>query len=61
MANRDSVIDGQYAPVSDNGLVYSEVPGWIDLGHARGDDVRFLLDNMDIGEHSQILNQVLQR
>ncbi|WP_338117786.1 hypothetical protein [Pantoea alhagi] len=44
MANRDSVIDGQDAPVSDNGLVYSEVLGWIDLGHARGDDVRFLLD-----------------
>lgn len=53
MANRDSVIDGQKAPGAANGMVYSEILGWLDLGHARGDDIRFLLYNMDIGEHRQ--------
>ncbi|GLR09022.1 hypothetical protein COO59_19540 [Mixta theicola] len=53
MANRNSVIDGQCAPVSDNGLVYSEILGWIDLGHARGMDILQLLYKMDIGEHGQ--------
>lgn len=53
MANRDSVLDGKEAPGVDRGMVYSEILGWIDLGHARGMDILHLLYNMDIGEHRQ--------
>jgi hypothetical protein len=44
MAGRSEIIDGSDAAIYRNGLVYSEVPGWIDLGHARGDDIQFLLE-----------------
>nr|WP_310615881.1 DUF4056 domain-containing protein [Pantoea cypripedii] len=34
------------------GLIYSEVLGWIDLGHARGSDIKTLLQHFRIGENS---------
>lgn len=35
-----------------DGLIYTEVLGWIDMGHARGTDVRDLLAKMRQGESS---------
>lgn len=35
-----------------HGLLYSEVLGWLDMGHARGDDVRELMAQFTIGEAS---------
>jgi len=34
------------------GLIYTEVLGWIDLGHAQGADIKKLFDSIDRGESS---------
>lgn len=52
MSKRSDIIDPSDAPVKASGLVYSEVIGWIDLGHARGDDIRAVLHQMQVGERS---------
>lgn len=51
MSKRSDIIDPSAAPTADFGLVYSEVLGWIDLGHAYGDDIRNLLKQMTTGEN----------
>lgn len=53
MSARWQIIDGSNAFYHDKGLVYSEVLGWIDLGHAQGKDIKKVLDAMDKGERSQ--------
>lgn len=51
MSKRKDIIDGrEYS--SPYGLIYTEVLGWIDLGHAQGTDIRKLLRNIDTGESS---------
>lgn len=51
MSKRQDIIDGRdYG--SPYGLIYTEVLGWIDLGHAQGTDIRKLLRNIDAGESS---------
>lgn len=51
MIKRKDIIDGrEYG--SPYGLIYTEVLGWIDLGHAQGTDIRKLLRNIDTGESS---------
>lgn len=51
MSKRQDIIDGrEYG--SPYGLIYTEVLGWIDLGHAQGTDIRKLLRNIDTGESS---------
>ncbi|KFC13259.1 hypothetical protein GTGU_00020 [Trabulsiella guamensis ATCC 49490] len=52
MSKRDDIINGRYAGTQKAGLIYTEVLGWVDLGHARGDDVRDLLIHMARGEAS---------
>lgn len=52
MSQRRDIIDGKDAAFARGGLVYTEVLGWIDLGHARGDDIRDILDGMRRGESS---------
>ncbi|KNC94236.1 hypothetical protein [Trabulsiella odontotermitis] len=42
MSNRNDIIDGMFATTSNHGLVYTEELGWIDLGHAQGNDARIL-------------------
>ena len=44
MSKREDIIDGKFAAGSNGGLVYTEVIGWVDLGHARGKDIRDILD-----------------
>ncbi len=36
MSKRSEIIDGSKSAYSKYGLVYTEVLGWIDLGHAQG-------------------------
>ncbi|GLR10190.1 hypothetical protein GCM10007905_29100 [Mixta theicola] len=52
MSKRSDIIDGSKATTEKYGLVYTEVLGWIDLGHAQGKDIRALLDNINRGEAS---------
>lgn len=52
MSERSEIIDGRYAPSRPRGLVYTEVLGWVDLGHAQGTDIRNLLAQMVRGEAS---------
>lgn len=52
MSKRSDIIDGTAAASSIYGLIYTEVLGWIDLGHAQGNDIRELLALMARGESS---------
>jgi len=52
MSKRSDIIDGTAAARVPYGLVYTEVLGWIDLGHAQGSDIRTLLRSIDFGEAS---------
>jgi hypothetical protein len=52
MSVREEIQDGREAGNLRGGIIYTEVLGWIDMGHARGDDVRKLLSDMHQGEHS---------
>ena len=51
MSSRSDIVDGKDAFCAKSGLVYSEVLGWVDLGHAKGEDIIKLLYKMDVGEH----------
>lgn len=52
MSTRNEIIDGAQAPYKNKGLVYTEVLGWVDLGHAQGKDIRELLALIAQGEAS---------
>ncbi|AVJ16026.1 hypothetical protein CLM71_02165 [Serratia sp. MYb239] len=52
MSKRSDIIDGAEASSAPYGLVYTEVIGWIDLGHAQGTDIRNLMRTIDSGESS---------
>ncbi|MBP2169829.1 hypothetical protein J2125_003021 [Erwinia toletana] len=52
MSKRSEIIDGKYAASRPTGLIYTEVLGWVDLGHAQGSDIRNLLSRMTRGEAS---------
>ena len=52
MSDRRDIIEGKLASVANKGLIYTEVLGWIDLGHARGEDIKKILDKMQEGELS---------
>jgi len=53
MSKRSEIIDGNKAVTEKYGLVYTEVLGWVDLGHAQGTDIRNLLSQMTQGEASE--------
>lgn len=42
MSKRMDITDGMFATTKNYGLVYTEELGWIDLGHAQGNDARVL-------------------
>lgn len=50
MSKRSDIIEGALAAQARGGLVYTDVLGWVDLGHARGDDIRLLMNKIDAGE-----------
>lgn len=50
MSKRSEIIDGRYVGSQKGGLIYTEVLGWVDLGHAQGTDIRILLDLIARGE-----------
>lgn len=53
MSKRNDIKEGLFAENEREGLVYTEVLGWIDLGHARGDDIFKLMDQFTVGELSK--------
>ncbi|QGY28436.1 hypothetical protein [Pantoea cypripedii] len=50
MSKRSDIIDGSEAAKADYGLIYTEVLGWVDLGHAKGDDIRKLMNKINHSE-----------
>lgn len=54
MSDKSDIIEGSKAATARNGLVYTCLCGWIDLGHARPDGAGKLLDTVkdEIGERS---------
>ncbi|CAI1522319.1 Uncharacterised protein [Serratia plymuthica] len=52
MSKRSEIRDGRQAATEKYGLVYTEMLGWIDLGHAQGTDIRALLNKIARGESS---------
>jgi len=52
MSKRSDIIDGNRAVTEKYGLVYTELLGWIDLGHAQGNDIRHLFSQISQGEAS---------
>ncbi|MDK1704547.1 hypothetical protein OSR40_012455 [Serratia rubidaea] len=50
MSKREDLIDIKDVSTAQYGLVYSEILGWLDLGHAAGTDIRKVIEQMDVGE-----------
>lgn len=47
MSGRGDITDGIFATSSRTGLIYTDELGWIDLGHAQGNDARALKAKLD--------------
>ncbi|PWW10129.1 hypothetical protein [Mangrovibacter plantisponsor] len=52
MSKRSDIVDGRDSNNLKYGLIYTEILGWVDLGHAQGNDIRKLLNSIDAGESS---------
>lgn len=52
MSTRNEIQDGSHFDRLTRGLVYTEVLGWVDMGHARGDDIATLKRQFMDGEKS---------
>ncbi|MDF7660351.1 hypothetical protein PUG81_15370 [Erwiniaceae bacterium L1_54_6] len=50
MSKRSEIIEGSAAADAKFGLIYTEVLGWVDLGHAYGDDIRAVMNKINYGE-----------
>ena len=50
MSSRQDIRDGADFEHSLRGLIYTDVLGWIDMGHARGNDVEELRSQFEQGE-----------
>lgn len=53
MSVRSDIIDGRAAAYSQYGLTYTEILGWVDLGHAQGNDIKDVLQQMNAGENAR--------
>ncbi|MCA5932995.1 hypothetical protein LET06_18870 [Pectobacterium versatile] len=53
MSVRSEIIDGRQVSGVTYGLIYTEVLGWIDLGHAKGDDIKDIIQQMYVGEDTE--------
>lgn len=55
MSKREDILDSsKFSSEKEirHGLIYSEILGWLDMGHARGDDIRNLMAQFSQGESS---------
>ncbi|WP_405080740.1 hypothetical protein ACI51X_14975 [Pectobacterium versatile] len=52
MSNRSDIRDGSLFDMLKSGIVYTELLGWVDMGHARGDDIVELKQQFLAGESS---------
>ena len=52
MSTRRDIQDGAKFERLTSGLVYTEVLGWLDMGHARGEDIITLKRQFLTGENS---------
>jgi hypothetical protein len=50
MSKRTDILDAAAAETARHGLIYTEVLGWVDLGHAQGTDIRMLWSQLLQGE-----------
>ncbi len=50
MSKRSDIKGSDSAHIATYGLIYTEVLGWVDLGHAQGTDIQNLLRDIDSGE-----------
>ncbi|EOZ9155836.1 TPA: hypothetical protein OL683_001606 [Citrobacter freundii] len=57
MSKRFDITDGTFATTKKNGLIYTEELGWIDLGHAQGDDARFLKKKLEQEQWEKYYNE----
>lgn len=48
---------GLLQPLKKNGLIYTEELGWSDLGHAQGDDARFLKKKLEQEQWEKYYNE----
>lgn len=56
MSQREEIIDTSRLSSENgvrHGMIYSEVLGWLDMGHARGDDIRNLMMQFSTGESAR--------
>ena len=52
MSKRDDIIEpNEWVKERKTGLVYSEILGWIDIGHAQGNDIKLLMNQLTKGEN----------
>ncbi|ATZ96748.1 hypothetical protein [Dickeya fangzhongdai] len=51
MSKRSDILNGSEATLKSYGLVYTEVLGWVDLGHAQGLDIKALMSQFEAGEN----------
>ncbi|MBW6641952.1 hypothetical protein KXT57_22565, partial [Salmonella enterica subsp. enterica serovar Weltevreden] len=52
MSKREEIKGNQKFDELKFGIVYTEVLGWLDMGHAGGDDISLLKQQFDAGESS---------
>ncbi|QGY30561.1 hypothetical protein [Pantoea cypripedii] len=50
MSKRSDIVDGRQASGLKYGLIYTDVLGWVDLGHAQGTDIKILMNEINYGE-----------
>ncbi|MFJ5358262.1 hypothetical protein AB6D37_12185 [Pectobacterium brasiliense] len=50
MSKRSEILDVNQVISAKYGIIYTEILGWVDLGHASGDDIRSVLSQMELGE-----------
>ncbi|MBV7407039.1 hypothetical protein [Enterobacter sp. ENT03] len=57
MSKRNDITDGIFATTKNTGLIYTKKLGWIDLGHAQGNDARILKRKLEQERGSKYYKQ----
>ncbi|WP_330982310.1 MULTISPECIES: hypothetical protein [Enterobacterales] len=60
MSNRRDITSGIFSTTRKSGLVYTEILGWIDLGHAQGNDARSLKVQLEQEASSEYIEEFNQ-